>query len=104
MLRSRADVVTVASVDGSSTAMVGRVLTGFGDRLAERVAARESQLVLGLDPDPARLWPAAHTAAAVHTTAETQGASEAPAGGSEQPPAVAAARAVAAHCALALEA
>ena len=29
----------------------------FGDRLAERVAARESQVVLGLDPDPARLWP-----------------------------------------------
>ncbi|MEA2272510.1 MAG: orotidine-5-phosphate decarboxylase [Solirubrobacteraceae bacterium] len=30
----------------------------FGDRLAERVAARESQVVLGLDPDPTRLWPA----------------------------------------------
>jgi orotidine-5'-phosphate decarboxylase len=29
----------------------------FGDRLAERVAERESQVVLGLDPDPARLWP-----------------------------------------------
>ncbi|MEA2305632.1 MAG: orotidine-5-phosphate decarboxylase [Solirubrobacteraceae bacterium] len=29
----------------------------FGDRLTERVAARESQVVLGLDPDPARLWP-----------------------------------------------
>ncbi|MEA2231473.1 MAG: orotidine-5-phosphate decarboxylase [Solirubrobacteraceae bacterium] len=29
----------------------------FGDRLAERVAQRESQIVLGLDPDPARLWP-----------------------------------------------
>jgi orotidine-5'-phosphate decarboxylase len=31
----------------------------FGDRLAARVADRESQIVLGLDPDPARLWPAA---------------------------------------------
>lgn len=31
----------------------------FGDRLVARVAERESQLVLGLDPDPARLWPAA---------------------------------------------
>lgn len=31
----------------------------FGDRLTARVAERESQLVLGLDPDPARLWPAA---------------------------------------------
>jgi len=31
----------------------------FGDRLAARVAERESQIVLGLDPDPARLWPEA---------------------------------------------
>jgi orotidine-5'-phosphate decarboxylase len=31
----------------------------FGDRLAEAVARRESQIVLGIDPDPARLWPAA---------------------------------------------
>jgi orotidine-5'-phosphate decarboxylase len=29
----------------------------FGDRLADAVARRESQIVLGLDPDPARLWP-----------------------------------------------
>src|SRR4051794_1270429 len=29
----------------------------FGDRLAAAVAARESQIVLGLDPDPANLWP-----------------------------------------------
>jgi orotidine-5'-phosphate decarboxylase len=35
----------------------------FGDRLAERVLARESQVVLGLDPDPARLWPLAADAA-----------------------------------------
>ena len=33
----------------------------FGDRLAAAVAARRSQLVLGLDPDPTRLWPAALT-------------------------------------------
>jgi orotidine-5'-phosphate decarboxylase len=32
---------------------------GFGDRLTALVAARESQIVLGLDPDPARLWPEA---------------------------------------------
>jgi orotidine-5'-phosphate decarboxylase len=31
----------------------------FGDRLAAAVSARESQIVLGIDPDPARLWPAA---------------------------------------------
>jgi orotidine-5'-phosphate decarboxylase len=28
----------------------------FGDTLATRVAERESQIVLGLDPDPAALW------------------------------------------------
>jgi orotidine-5'-phosphate decarboxylase len=31
--------------------------SGFGDRLAAAVAERESQIVLGLDPDPSRLWP-----------------------------------------------
>jgi orotidine-5'-phosphate decarboxylase len=30
-------------------------VTGFGDRLAARVAERRSQVVLGLDPDPARV-------------------------------------------------
>lgn len=29
----------------------------FGDRLAAHVEVRQSQLVLGLDPDPAALWP-----------------------------------------------
>jgi orotidine-5'-phosphate decarboxylase len=31
----------------------------FGDRLATAVAARRSQVVLGIDPDPAKLWPGA---------------------------------------------
>jgi orotidine-5'-phosphate decarboxylase len=53
----------------------------FGERLAARVAARESQIVLGLDPDPARLWPEA--------------VEHAPAEGS---PAQRAAAAVRAHC------
>jgi orotidine-5'-phosphate decarboxylase len=34
-------------------------VTGFGDRLAEVVGRRESQLLLGLDPDPMRLLPEA---------------------------------------------
>jgi orotidine-5'-phosphate decarboxylase len=34
-------------------------VTPFGDRLAGAVAERESQVVLGIDPDPARLWPEA---------------------------------------------
>jgi orotidine-5'-phosphate decarboxylase len=29
----------------------------FGDRLTEQVRRRESQIVLGLDPDPTQLWP-----------------------------------------------
>ena len=32
-------------------------VTPFGDRLARAVAERESQVVLGIDPDPAKLWP-----------------------------------------------
>jgi orotidine-5'-phosphate decarboxylase len=51
------------------------------------VSERESQIVLGLDPDPARLWPSAVAAA--------------PAEGS---PAQRAAAAVAAHCAAAIDA
>src|SRR2546430_16981919 len=44
--------------------------TGFGERLAGRVAERRSQLVLGLDPDPARLWPQASAAAPADDPAE----------------------------------
>src|SRR5437763_5421568 len=36
---------------------------GFGARLAARVEERQSQIVLGLDPDPSRLWPDAVEAA-----------------------------------------
>jgi orotidine-5'-phosphate decarboxylase len=35
----------------------------FGDVLAARVAERESQIVLGLDPDPRALWPGAQEVA-----------------------------------------
>jgi orotidine-5'-phosphate decarboxylase len=60
----------------------------FGDRLASRVARRRSQIVLGLDPDPARLWPGALELA----------------GGGHGGVADRAARAVAAHCRLVLDA
>lgn len=63
-------------------------MAGFGDLLAGRVAERASQIVLGLDPDPARLWPRA-----VELADRTS-----------DPPAARAAFAVAAHCALAIEA
>jgi orotidine-5'-phosphate decarboxylase len=60
----------------------------LGDRLAERVIERRSQIVLGIDPDPSRLWPGA--------LAEDAGAGE--------PVPVRTARAVARHCRLVLEA
>ncbi|MGI8506001.1 MAG: orotidine-5'-phosphate decarboxylase [Solirubrobacteraceae bacterium] len=65
---------------------------GFGDRLARLVVERGSQLVLGLDPDPARLWPRALELVAGG------------AGGREGSPAERAARAVAAHCRLVIDA
>ncbi len=56
----------------------------FGDSLAARVRERESQIVLGLDPDPGALWPDAYDAA----------------GGlsADEPPARRTAAAVLAHC------
>ena len=42
----------------------------FGDRVADRVRERESQLLLGLDPDPAERLPAARPAAHGDSPAE----------------------------------
>jgi orotidine-5'-phosphate decarboxylase len=42
---------------GAGSPAPGPASQPFGDRLAAAVAARESQIVLGIDPDPARLWP-----------------------------------------------
>lgn len=66
----------------------------FGDRLSDRVRERRSQIVLGIDPDPARLWPRALE------LAESGGPSRGDAGGAAER----AGRAVAAHCRLLLEA
>jgi orotidine-5'-phosphate decarboxylase len=74
-----------SGVPESST---GPTAASFGDRLASAVAERGSQLVLGLDPDPARLWPHALRSA----------------GGVGAAPAERAALAVAAHCLLVLDA
>ena len=46
-------------MQAAGRAAIDRVTAPFADRLAERVAARESQIVLGIDPDPAQLWPEA---------------------------------------------
>ncbi|MEX0745396.1 MAG: orotidine-5'-phosphate decarboxylase [Phycisphaeraceae bacterium] len=58
----------------------------FADRLSEAVRERQSQVVIGLDPDPGRLIPAAHAAAGDGSPAERS------------------ARAVTAHCAMMVEA
>ncbi len=62
----------------------------FGDRLARCVSERASQIVLGLDPDPVRLWPRALE------LADTE-LGDAPTGAR-------AAFAVATHCALVIDA
>jgi orotidine-5'-phosphate decarboxylase len=64
----------------------------FGDVLARRVLERESQIVLGLDPHPALLWPVAHDAT---VTAGSSGSSEALV---DRAPGDRAAAAVLAHC------
>ena len=62
----------------------------FADRLAALVEERRSRVVLGLDPDPAKLWPGA--------------VREIDAGGAPGDAAAEAAEAVAAHCRAAIEA
>jgi orotidine-5'-phosphate decarboxylase len=75
------------------------VTPGFGDRVDAHVSARSSQLVLGLDPDPARLWPRALELAQGAGTPALELA-----GGTEAPAAARAAFAVAVHCTLLIEA
>jgi orotidine-5'-phosphate decarboxylase len=75
------------------------VTTGFGDRVAAQVSARRSQLVVGLDPDPDRLWPRALELAEGAGTPAFELA-----GGVEAPPAARAAYAVAVHCTLVIDA
>ena len=68
-----------------------RQFAHFSDRLASLVEERQSQVVLGLDPDPAKLWPEAVARATL---------SESPSGDRAQ----LTAEAVAHHCALAIAA
>jgi orotidine-5'-phosphate decarboxylase len=80
--------VTADGADVAAGEPSGR--PGFADRLAAQVDRRESQVVLGLDPDPMRLWPCAADAGG-----PAGGAAHRAAGGSA---AHRAGLAVAAHC------
>jgi orotidine-5'-phosphate decarboxylase len=70
---------------------ISEPVVSFGDRLAEWVGRRESQLVLGLDPDPSRLWSGARELVGGVDDLST-------------PPAARAGRAVLAHCRLLIDA
>ena len=103
------------SVSGAGDSSPAPGPAAFGHRLAAAVAARESQIVLGIDPDPARLWPGplartsearaalAHALAAAHESARdvmsAAAAADASGGGALafHPAAVEAAAAVLAH-------
>ena len=83
MIEDGGAVRPASGLTGSVAAVSGHV----ADRLADAVARRESQLVLGLDPDPARLWPQAVATVTDHGTAAHR-----------------AGAAVAAHCAALIDA
>mgnify|MGYP001176816165 CR=1 FL=1 len=76
----------------------------FGDRLAVAVADRQSQIVLGIDPDPAKLWPAAIDRASEARARLALTFSDAEEAAGEQPPSAGVvarletAAAVLAHC------
>ena len=76
----------------------------FGDRLAAAVAERRSQVVLGIDPDPGRLWPAAVDAMAesrgrlVMALADVERSVSLDLGAGGREPRLEAAAAVLAHC------
>lgn len=75
---------------GFPVPLTGRPADHFADRLAALVEARQSRVVLGLDPDPAKLWPGA--------------VAEVEVGSGDGARATATADAVARHCRLAIEA
>jgi orotidine-5'-phosphate decarboxylase len=83
--------VSAVAEDSANLTTNGQPAESFGDRLSRLVVERGSQLVLGLDPDPLRLWPRAIELAG--------GAGDPPA-----PPQARAALAVAIHCSLAIDA
>jgi len=88
----------------SATGGASPAATPFGDRLAAAVAARESQIVLGIDPDPTKLWPDAVEAMAesrdrlVHALADAERSTGLDEGRPGRDIRLQAAAAVLAHC------
>jgi orotidine-5'-phosphate decarboxylase len=82
----------------------------FGDRLAAAVAERRSQVVLGIDPDPAKLWPdavegmAESRARLVMALADVERSAALDVGAGGRAGRLAAAAAVLAHCIALIEA
>ena len=74
-----------------------RVPTLFGARLAAAVERRQSQIVVGVDPDPAALWPAARDPKAYAKLTEALAAAESAAGAPSDPARIETAVAVLAH-------
>jgi orotidine-5'-phosphate decarboxylase len=70
----------------------------FGDRLAASVAERESQIVVGLDPDPDRLWVAPSRATGVPGSTSATGTTRATGTADASGPAESLAGAVLDHC------
>jgi orotidine-5'-phosphate decarboxylase len=93
----------VSGAGESSSAPGPPARLAFGDRLVAAVAARESQIVLGIDPDPARLWPdplertSEARAALAQALAAAHDAASGLTGLEPGPPALEAAAAVLAH-------
>ena len=84
---------------GPDTTLSAMPPTTFGGRLAAAVAARESQLVLGLDPDPRRLWPSLERASRRNESgAPSSAVARAPQASGSETAVLAIATAVLDHC------
>ncbi len=95
----------------SRTGAPARAGLSFGDLLVGRVAERESQIVLGLDPDPGALWPGTHELSGRERAVERERGEDPAAAPGEGPqlvegttPAEKAATAVVGHCCAVIDA
>ena len=83
---------------GLDTASSAMPPISFGERLATAVAERESQIVLGLDPDPSRLWPSGNAQAGTPLEPERLSLAAAALATDVESDSISVAAAVLAHC------